>query len=198
MPTEPEPTPAPTPTPPPPDPTPPAPPEPDPDEGAKKALNAERTARRDADKRAQALEAELAALKAQSMSDSDRAIAEAIAKATTDTDEKWRDRVIAAEVAAYAAGKVVAPDLVLKLIDKSTLAWDGDQLDKAALGKAIDEIVAQRPYLAPGTPAAPSVPQVPAGPRGTTAPITREQIQKMTPEQVAEAYAKGELKHLTG
>lgn len=164
-------------TPPPPtDPTPSGPAD-DPDAGAKRALEAERTARRDADKRARQLETELAQLKTAQLSDNERAIAEATQKATTETETKWRDRLIGAEVRALAATRVVDPELVSTLIDRKKLVWDGDELDSAVIAAEIDRVLAQRPYLAkpggdppppppaPETPA-PPVPTVPGGPRG--------------------------------
>jgi hypothetical protein len=143
----------------------------------KAALDAERAARRDADKRSKKLEDELTALKTASLGDQERAIAEASAKATSETEIKWRDRVLAAEVRALAAGRAVDADLVAQLIDKTKLTWDGDELDSAAIAVQIDAVLAKRPYLAkpgneppPPPPANPpppaAAPTVPGGPRG--------------------------------
>lgn len=150
-------------------PTDPAPAE-DPDAGAKKALESERSLRREAEKGRKLLEAELAQLKAAQMSDQEKAIADAVARATAETDAKWRDRYIAKAVAARAAGRVVDADLVAQLIDRSKVAWDGDDIDIEALDGQIEEQVAQRPYLARSTtdptPPPPPVPNVPGGARG--------------------------------
>lgn len=163
-------------TPPPTDPTPPGPAD-DPDAGAKKALEAERAARREADRRAKTLEGELAQLKTAQLSDHEKAIEEARQTATTESETKWRDRLIGAEVRALAATRVVDPELVSTLIDRKKLVWDGDELDSAVIAAEIDRVLAARPYLArPGgdapspppapQPPAPPVPKVPGGPQG--------------------------------
>ena len=152
------------------EPTPSTPPDPDPDAGAKKALDAERKARRDAELAAKKLEAELADLRKSQMSDQEKALADARQEGETAAETRLRARLVAAEVRALATGKTIDPDLVATLIDPASLKWDGDQIDPESVTKAIDKIIAAKPYLAttaPG-PAAPVVPKVPAGARGSS------------------------------
>lgn len=142
---------------------------------------------------AQAARDELAKLQAAHLSDQEKAILEARTTATTEAEQKWRDRFLDAKVRAEAAGKGVNPSLMLKLIDRAALKWDGDELDEASLNEAIDALIAEHPNLVAGSPTAP---RVPAGPRNTAPPITAEQLKTMTPEQIESAHSKGELNHL--
>ena len=104
------------------------------------------------------------------------------------------------EVRALAAGRTVDPDLIADLLARDALRWDGDELDRESVEKAIDKVLAAKPYLAvaPGSPPPPAVPKVPAGGRGTpsTGSITRADLQRMSPEQITAAYQRGDLAHL--
>lgn len=188
-----------------PEPTPPAdPPAPDPGDeplgdGGKRALEAERA-------RAKALERQLAAitterdeLKTATMSDQEKALADARSEGEKAAEERWRDRVGQASVRAAAAGKFASPEDAHLFLDQIPFTADG-QVDDAALTAALDAVLAAKPYLAaanPGaTPAAP--PAVPTGPRGGTGPqLTQDDVKKMSPDEIAEAFRAGRLSHLT-
>lgn len=82
------------------------------------------------------------------------------------------------------------------------------ELDPAApefntqLAAKIQEILAANPWMATAS-AAPAAPPPPAasggeftGAPGEGQPITEEQLSRMTPEQIAQAYTAGKLSHL--
>ncbi len=178
----------------------PEPTDPDPDAGAKKALDAERKARRDAESAAKRLESELADLRKAQMTDQEKAVDAARTEGRTEAETRLRDRLLTAEVRARAAGKSIDPDLVATLIDRNTLKWDGDDIDPESLDRQIDKVLTAKPYLvANGTnPAPPAPPRVPTGPRGKPAgTYTRADLQRMTPEEITAAFNRGELSHLT-
>jgi hypothetical protein len=84
---------------------------PPPDENAlgdagKAALALERAARRDADKRATDLQAELDKVRRQTMTDSERAVAEARDAARTETMSEFGAKLVAAEFKMKAAGRI--------------------------------------------------------------------------------------------
>ena len=124
-------------------------------EGGKKALEAERKARREADKRAKALEAQLAAIEAANMSEQEKAIAAAKTAGATEATASMQSRLFTAEVRAAATGKLVDIDLVademvaLKILGlESVPTTDDGQIDAGAITAAIDALVEAKPHLA--------------------------------------------------
>ena len=68
-------------------------------------------------------------------------------------------RVLHAEVRAQAAGRLADPADAVQLLDLSTFTVDEDgNVDTAAIGAALDQLVQAKPYLAPKAPT-PRVPQ---------------------------------------
>lgn len=131
-------------------------------EPGKKALEAERAARKEAEKkarRADELEAELEKFREQQMSEQEKAIAaarkEAADEARTEALSTANARLFKAEVRAAAAGKVADtellndPDVALRLLgfDEVPVTEDGD-VDAEAISAALDELVERKPYLA--------------------------------------------------
>ena len=188
-------------TPTPTDPAPPVPPEPQDGgdvEQLKRALVAERKAHREAEAARKAASTELEQLRQASMSEAEKAIEAARREGETAAETRLRDRLVAAEVRALASAQSIDPDLVAQLIPRDALKWSGDDLDRESVEKAIAKVLAAKPYLAASAGAPPAVPQVPAGARGTpsTGSITRADLARMTPEQITEAYKRGDLTHL--
>lgn len=171
----------------------------DPDAGAKKALESERSARREAEKAAKRLESEIAELRKAQMTDQEKALEDARTEARTEVETRLRERLLSAEVRARVAGRSVDPDLVATLVDRKSLKWDGDDVDVESLERQITRILEAKPYLAfsdqPGTPAPP---RVPTGPRGNkqAGSLTRSDLHRMTPEDITAAFQRGELAHL--
>ena len=119
---------------------------PDPDAGAKKALVAERAARK-------ATEREFAEYKAKAeLKDKpaeEQALEAARAEARAEVTEKANARLIRAEVKAAATGKVKNPALALKLIDTSGIDVDDEgEVDSEALNQAITDLLTEYPELA--------------------------------------------------
>lgn len=164
-----------SPEPPGPDPTPSDPPAGDPPLGpeGEKALAAWKERARSAEaeaRRAKDLEAELDKLRKAAMSDSEKAITEAKAAGAAEADKRWLDRVVRAEARAAAAGKTVDPDVVVALLDLSTITVTNGEVDSAALAKAIDDIVAEKPFLRLTDAGKAPTPSAPSGPRGGANP----------------------------
>jgi hypothetical protein len=145
----------PAPTPSPPAPTPPAPTPPAPNGGPPAAddlaeLAAERKARIAAD-------AELTKLRAQTMTDTEKAIADARAEGKAEAEQAAALSLAAAEFRALAAGRIANPDAALAVLDLSKLVKDG-QPDRAAIAAVIEQLaVVPPPPPPPGT--------IPGGPR---------------------------------
>jgi hypothetical protein len=143
--------------PPPPGPPPPAPPAPpgppppptgDPAAELRAALDEERTARK-------SLEAELAKLREQGMTEQERAVAKAREEGKAEAAHAAALVVAAAEFRVQAAGKIADPEAALAVLDLTKLLDDKDHPDKAAIGKLVGQLAAVPP--GPG--------HVPAGPR---------------------------------
>jgi flagellar biosynthesis/type III secretory pathway protein FliH len=128
--------------PPTPPPTPPAGPE------LEAALAEERRARRE-------LEAELAKLKQQGMTDQEKALAKAREEGKAEAAHAAALVVAAAEFRVQAAGKIADPEAALAVIDLAKLVDKDDHPDKAAITKLVGQLAAVPPK--PG--------HVPPGPR---------------------------------
>lgn len=118
-------------------------------DAGKKALAAERSARRQAEKAAKAAEVELEKLRTDAMSEQEKAIAAARAEARAEALEAANARLVRAEVRAAAAGRLANPDLAPRLLnlDEFEVGDDGE-VDTAAITKALDALVEAEPYLA--------------------------------------------------
>lgn len=137
----------------PPAPTPPAPPAPAP------APTAEDIARLTAsleEERRQRIEAkkELDRLRAEGMSDAEKAIAKAKEEGRAEAAREHSLSLAAAEFRVQAAGKLVNPDAALAVLDLAKLVKDGEP-DKKAIAKLVEQLAAVPPP--PG--------RVPPGPR---------------------------------
>ena len=134
-----------------PDPEPAAPPPADEPlgDGGKRALEAERKAARDALKRAEAAEKELAKARESQMTEQEKAVAKAKAEGRAEALAQSNARLVAAEVRAAAAGKFANPALAIKLLDVSqiTVADDGT-VDNKAIESQIEDLLKDNPGLA--------------------------------------------------
>lgn len=169
----------------------------DQDSGLKKALAAERKARRDAEKRAKAAE--------QAVTDRDKPAEEqALEAARREAREEAlvvaNGRIVRSEVKAAATGKVKNPALALKLIDTSAIeVGDDGEVDAEAVNDAINDLLEQYPELAAdGRKFAGSADQGAKGRSAKPPQLTRADLQKMTPEQINKARTDGRLNTLMG
>jgi hypothetical protein len=143
----------------PPPPTPPAPTPPAPNGGPPAADDlAELRASLAAERKARiAADAELTKLRAQTMTDTEKAIADARAEGKAEAEQAAALSLAAAEFRALAAGRIANPDAALAVLDLSKLVKDG-QPDRAAIAAVIEQLaVVPPPPPPPGT--------IPGGPR---------------------------------
>ena len=171
--------------------------QPDPNAGAKKALTAERTARKAAEKALNALKAELA-LKDKPAEE--QALEAARAEARTEATEKANARIVRAEVKAAATGKVKNPVLALKLIDTSGIDVDDDgEVDSDAVNQAIADLLAEYPELAAdGSKFTGSADQGAKGKTSRPTQLSRLDLERMSPAQIVAAQSGGQLNDLLG
>lgn len=117
-------------------------------DGGKAALDAERKARKNAEKAARDVQAKLDELTAASQSDTEKQIAKARKEsadaATAEVTNTYRSKLLSAEVRAQAAGKFANPALAVKVLDIDLdTAFSDDELDTASITKAINEFLAR-------------------------------------------------------
>jgi hypothetical protein len=116
-------------------------------DGGKAALEAERKARKSAEKAARDVQAKLDELTAASQSETEKQIAkarkESAEAATAEVTNAYRSKLLNAEVRAQAAGKFANPALAAKVLDIDLdAAFVDDELDTASITRAIDEFLA--------------------------------------------------------
>lgn len=116
-------------------------------DAGKRALEEERSGRKAAEKAARDAQAELDKLRKDSMSDQERAVAEAKAEARAEVLTQANQRLLRAEVRAAAAGKLADPDDALGLLDLPSFMDDDGEINTKAIKSAIDKLVSSKPYL---------------------------------------------------
>lgn len=177
-------------------------------DGGKKALDAERAARRSAEKTAKAHETELAKARAEldevrsgQLSEHEKALEtarkEAHDAATASSDEKYRKRLDAADVKA-AAAKFADPADALRYLDLETLKRDADGvLEESALAAALAEVLTEKPYLAGvGTGNGSADGGTRGGGERRPPQLSRSDLKSMTPRQIHDAREAGKLEDL--
>lgn len=167
----------------------------DPTAGLQKALKAERLARRESDKKAKALEQQLA--------DKDKpadelAIETARREAREEAQKSANERIARLEVKAALAGKVSNPALALRLIDTSAIEVDGDgEVDADAIEAAIATLLADAPELAVKQQRFQGgADQGAKGKASAPAQLSKSDLSTMTPEQIVAAYEAGQVSTL--
>lgn len=161
---------------------------PDPDAGAKKALETERQARREADKAAKALKAELDTLKAAQMTDTEKAIADAVAKARAEVMAEVGSSLVDAEFKAASAGFTLDVDALLENLDRRKFMGDDGKPDKARIGEFVTKLAPAKRSAATDTG------QGARKDGNGAAQITDlAELHKMTPEQIVKAREEGRL-----
>jgi hypothetical protein len=118
----------------------------DPNEGLKKALAAERKARKEADRKSKTLEQQLAD---KDKPAEDLALDQARREAREEALAESNGRYVRSEVKAALTGKVTNPALALRLIDTSGIEVDANgDIDSDAVDAAIADLLAEAPELA--------------------------------------------------
>jgi len=170
----------------------------DPSAGLKKALAAERKARREAERKARELEAARADADKEP---AEQAIEQAKREARQEAQSAFNQRLVQAELKAALAGKVNNTALALKVIDASAIdVDDSGEVDAQSVTDAIEAALSEYPELRPadqkrfpGT-----ADQGAKGKATRPLQLTREQLKSLSPEQILEAEANGQLADLLG
>ncbi|MFZ4843947.1 hypothetical protein [Mycetocola saprophilus] len=174
-------------------------------EAGKKALEAERAARKLADKAAKASAAELATLKAElalkEKPESEQELARVRAEAKAESDAAANKRILRSELRAAAKGKLADPADVGLYIDLDEFAVGEDgEVDSSALDAAIADLIESKPHLA-ATPERRFGGSADLGAKGrqnAPAQLTRSDLSTMTPAEVLAADRNGQLDKLKG
>lgn len=127
------------------------------------------------------------------------------AKALAQRDEKIRDLTMRAELPSIFSKLGADPELMRDRLDASRALAKID-LDKRSFREDLEQVVAdmleKHPKLkaqaAPSTPPVSKTGTEPTGKANDGDQITREQLAKMKPEQIAKAQAAGRLRNILG
>jgi hypothetical protein len=150
----------------------------------RKALADERKARRDADKRAKAAEAKLAALESQNgQQDEDAQKADQARRdAEAAANKRANERILKAEIRAAAAGKLTDPADALAHLDMSEFdVADDGTVDSDAITEAISDLIKRKPHLA-----------------APTSQLTRDHLKNMSAAEITQAREQGRLSIVLG
>jgi hypothetical protein len=140
-----------------PPPAPPAPTPPPPGDDLKKALEAERKLRRDAERK-------LADQSKASMSDLDRAVAEAEERGRQAVRAEFGSKLVEAKIEAVAAGRNVNVEALLEGVDRSKFMTDDGEANTAAITAWMDKIAPQDDQTQKKPPQGPDLAQGARGP----------------------------------
>ena len=168
----------------------------DPTAGLKKALAAERKARKEAERKERDAAARLAD---RDKEPAEQAIEQAKREAREEAQAAFNQRLVQAELKAALAGKVSNPALALRVIDSSEIDVDANgEVDPQSVTDAIEAALTQYPELKPvdskkftGT--------ADQGSRGKVArphQLTREELAALSPEARIKAHESGQLEDL--
>ena len=160
-------------------------------DAGKRALDAMKAERNLAKQDAAAARAEFEALQAKIAGKETEHAAQVEAQrlrdeARTESDKRANERILKAEVRAAATGKLADPADALRYLDLSTFdVKDDGETDSAAIAKAIDDLIKNKPYLAAAT--APRWPNIDANrngnPPGKAPQLSAEDVKKLYAEK---------------
>lgn len=136
--------------------------------------------------------AELEKVRAANMTEQEKAVAEAEKRGRTAAALEAGRRLAAAELRAAAAAKGVDLSALGDLIDTSRFVGEDGEVDTDAIKKAVDKLA----KLTPAKTAPPRGSGEFPGGTGAGQPISEEQLARMSPDEIADAYSKGKLTHL--
>lgn len=130
---------------------------------------------------------ELEKLKAKSMTEQEKAVAEAKAAGLSEAAKTYGSRLATAELKAAAASKGVDLSSISDLIDASRFVGEDGEVDTTVIGKAVEKLAKSLGAKRNGADF--------DGGNGAGR-ITREQLASMTPSEIAKAQRDGKLSHL--
>lgn len=161
--------------------------------GFSRALTAERAARRDADRTAKALKAELDDLRKGQMSDTEKAIADAREATRREVLAEVGASLVDAEVRAATVGRQLDADALLDGLDRTRFLGDDGKPDRTRISEWIDRIAPKGDTTRSGAK------DLGQGVRPNNAPTQirdRGALKNMTPQQIVEAHKAGQLDDL--
>lgn len=176
-------------------------PQPKPDdglnEGGKRALEAERKARSEAEKAAKAANAELEKLRKLTMSETEKAIAEAKASARAELMAEVGAERVENAVRAATAGRNVDADALLDGLDRARFLTDDGKPDTQKITEWVDRIAPKG--QTPPKPAAKDIGQgARPGATGASQILDRSELKGMTPAEIDKAHREGRFDRLMG
>lgn len=137
---------------------------------------------------------ELEQLRSAQMTETEKAIADAEKRGRDSALAEMRVEIARSKLATQAAGKVADVDALLELVDASKFVND-QGVDDDAIAAVIERFT----KVAPAQPAPPKFGSVELGPQGDRPrQLGEADLARMTPEQIVEARAKGQLDDLLG
>jgi hypothetical protein len=164
------------------------------------AYEAEKAKRKEQDAALRDLRSELDAIKAKAEGKEAEFAAQQEAQRVKDEAlAVANDRILKAEVRAQAASKLADPQDALRFLDLSEFEVGSDgEVDASQIAKAIDGLIASKPYLAAqgGKKFQGSADGGARNDTATPAQLTRDDMKRMSPEQIAEAHEKGQFADL--
>lgn len=140
---------------------------------------------------------ELQQLKAQSMTDAEKAIAEAEQRGRDAAAQQYQKQIAEASFKAAAAGRVADVDALLELVDVSKFIAPDGAIDSEAISAAIERFIAAAPQ--PRKFGSPD-----AGPKRDDQPaqLTESDVKRLYAErrfeEIAQAKAEGRLNDALG
>jgi hypothetical protein len=136
---------------------------------------------------------ELEQLRHAQMTDSEKAVAEAEERGRQAALATVRTELAEAKLRVAAAGKVADVDALVELVDLNRFVTD-DGVDSSAIEVAVERFIKALP-----APAQQKFGSVELGSQGDRPrQFTRDDLRSMTPDQIEEARAKGQLDSLLG
>jgi hypothetical protein len=167
----------------------------------KRALDAMKAKWKEAEKSAKEAAAKIAELEARvNGTEAEHKAAQEAQRVKDEALAAANQRILKAEVRAAAAGKLNDPADALAYIDLSSFEVSDDgSVDSDAIGSAISDLITKKPYLA--AQGSRFQGGVDGGARkDDTRPtqLTRADMARMSPEQIAEAENKGQFDDLLG
>jgi hypothetical protein len=172
-------------------------------DAGKKALDSMKGKWRDERTKRQALEQRIAELETAPKGETETPDTDKIrAQAAREANEKANARILRSEVKAAAAGKFADPADVPLFLDLTKFEVDANgDVDADEINDAIEELLTRKPHLAAtarprfqGTGDGGAARKA-SGTAGQTQ-ITREELEKMSPEAIVKAKREGRLSNL--
>lgn len=137
-------------------------------EAGKRALNAERSARKAVEKQLKDLTSKLDKYEEESKSEHDKALDKARAEARSEALREASERIAQAEILAIASNHLADPEDATRFLNMAEYVDDNGDIDNKAIKTAIERLIKEKPYLAKIAKAGP-LPGGGAKPADTTA-----------------------------